>query len=204
MLFADFRSAFNTISSMKLVGKLKTLGLNTTTLSLPGLCAQPPPVHTGHPWLHSQTWKRLSREVVGRRLHHQLHYKEWWEFISGGNQQSCRVRTIYCSSQQNQGADCLFWKTKRERDPPVYIHGVEVEQVNSFKLPRNHHHREPVKVNADNTSEVFTGPCNRRVASNEDRRSVSVSSLPFYPKTIIRSTLLPRSNSQQQHDVTGI
>ena len=55
MLFADFSSSFNTISSMKLVGKLKTLGLSTS----PGLCAQPPPLHTGHPWLPSQTWKQL-------------------------------------------------------------------------------------------------------------------------------------------------
>ena len=65
MLFVDFSLTFKTISPIKLIGKLwkHTLVLSTTNCkwildtcstpvqyrSTPGLCAQPPPVHTVHP-----------------------------------------------------------------------------------------------------------------------------------------------------------
>lgn len=39
--------------------------------SPPGLCAEPPPVHTVHPRLQSNTWREVCCEVCGR--HHQHH-----------------------------------------------------------------------------------------------------------------------------------
>ena len=45
--------------------------------SPPGLCAQPPPVHTVHPLLQSKTSGELYREVCRQHDHHRLYYKEW-------------------------------------------------------------------------------------------------------------------------------
>ena len=45
-----------------------------------------PPVHTVHPGLHSQTSRELYCEAL-RQNHQQLHYKQWWDFTTGGNQQ---------------------------------------------------------------------------------------------------------------------
>ena len=56
--------------------------------SPPGLWAQPPPVHT---LLHSETSAELYWEVCGWHGHRQPHDKQQWEFMPGGNQQSCRV-----------------------------------------------------------------------------------------------------------------
>ena len=46
----------------------------------PGLCAQPLPVHTVHPWLHSPQVRELNCELCGRHHHRLLHYKQCWEF----------------------------------------------------------------------------------------------------------------------------
>lgn len=72
------------------------------------------PDHTVHPQLHSQISKP---------------YKQWWEFKSGGNQQSRRVLSREQSAaqrQQNQGADCCFQEEGGRVAQP------RLHQLNSF------------------------------------------------------------------------
>ncbi len=54
--------------------------------SPPGLCPQPPAVHAVHPWLQYPTWTELCCEVRRWHHHHQPDFKQWWDFILGGNQ----------------------------------------------------------------------------------------------------------------------
>ena len=96
MLFVDFSSAFNIISPMKLIGKcsqadprqfwwqshLLYISLNRRA---PQGCVLRPLVFTLYS--HDCTPRRQenSTGIWGRHHHHQLHYEQWWEFISWGN-----------------------------------------------------------------------------------------------------------------------
>ena len=69
---------------------LRHVRYTASTLALyigaaPGLCVHPPPVHTVHPWLHSQTPRKFYNEVRGWHHHHRLHYKQRRVFILGHN-----------------------------------------------------------------------------------------------------------------------
>ncbi len=121
MLFVDFSSAFNTISPMKLIGKLSTLGLSTIHCnwildflinrpqkvrsgaprqSPPGMCTQPPLVPAVNRQLQFLTWRELCCEVCGWHHHHRLDFKQQWAFIF---LRKCTIlqsgvqRTTYCS-----------------------------------------------------------------------------------------------------------
>ena len=99
------------------------LYVNAQHKSPPGLCAHSPPVHTVHPWSHFQTSRELYCEIwVRHHNHHQPHYKQWWEFIWGGNQQS--YRGIY----REQSSD------KQHPLTHTSVCGDEAEQVNSFRF----------------------------------------------------------------------
>ena len=106
MLFVDFSSAFSTISSSELIGKLITLGLSTTLSNwiLDFLTSRPKRVRIG-----SRTSSTGGPQgcVLGPPPVHTI--IGWWELISRGNQQSCRaVHRQRCTArhQQNQGAEC--------------------------------------------------------------------------------------------------
>lgn len=72
---------------------------------------------TVHPWLHdSQTSREPYSEVCGRHQHHRLHYIQPWEFISGGNQQSCRMVYREQSAQSVNG-----WFCKMINKLPLYL-----------------------------------------------------------------------------------
>lgn len=72
---------------------------------------------TVHPWLHdSQTSREPYSEVCGRHQHHRLHYIQPWEFISGGNQQSCRMVHREQSAQSVNA-----WCCKMINKLPLYL-----------------------------------------------------------------------------------
>ncbi len=156
MPFVDFSSAFNTISPMKLIGKLQSLGLNTTLcnwildflinrpqqsdllhcnaepLSRPGLCAQPPLVHAVHSQPQSQIWRELLRTTPpSARL-------QMMRLQPQGNLQSyvkwCKENNLLLNVSKTK--ELIVRKKERKTHNPVYISGAEVEQVNSFRFLR--------------------------------------------------------------------
>ena len=93
---------------------LRVFGSHTPSILLlntgapEGCVLNRPPLHTVHPWLHYQPSGELYCEVCSQH-HHQTYYKQWWEFILGGNQQSWMThRGQATACQQNQGSDCWF------------------------------------------------------------------------------------------------
>ncbi len=97
------------------------------------------------PWLQSPTWRELCCEVCGQHHHHRPDYKQWWDLISGGNLQSCRMvhrEQPTTQHQQNQGAHHWFWK-KGHTHPCLHqwSWGGTAQQ---FKVPGNQHYKEPV------------------------------------------------------------
>lgn len=60
-------------------------------LSSPGLFAQPPPLHTVRPWLHSQTLRECCGEVC----------RQWWGSTFYGNSRRLHFRARFLS---------VFWQ----------------------------------------------------------------------------------------------
>lgn len=143
MLFVDFSTAFNMMSSMKLIVKLSTMFVSTTLFnwiydfltdprqfglvviqpslwhydqSFPGLCTQPSPSHAVQPWLQSPTWRELLCEVCGWHFHHWLDFLEQWEFTLG-NQQFCKM----VQRQQSTSAKPRSWYLILEKKKEWHI-----------------------------------------------------------------------------------
>ena len=117
--------------------KQTTVSLNTWSPS--GLCAQPPTVHTVHPWLHSKIPSELYNEVL---------YEDngtSWGCTTNTDDSSYRKEinmlaewstenTLLLNTSEAKELSVEFWKKAANRNSPVYISGAEVKQMNNFRF----------------------------------------------------------------------
>ncbi|KAL0195129.1 hypothetical protein M9458_008701, partial [Cirrhinus mrigala] len=149
MLFIDFSSAFNTIIPQQLTQKLVQLGLNTSlcnwlldfltgrpqvvrvgsnacsTIILntggpSGMCAEPPPLHSADPRLHTVTQLQPLHQVCGRH-------------DCGGPTKEARDNNLSLNVEKMKEIVVDFRRAHTQH-APLTINGASVERVSSTKF----------------------------------------------------------------------
>ena len=134
MLCVIFSSAFNTISTLKLIGKREIMGLSTALCNWISafLMSRPQRVRTYNctfSLCYCSTLEPPSAVCSAPSCSNCIviyvsHFKQQWEFILGGNQQSCRVvQENYLLLNISKTKE----QRRRQRYTPLYISGSEVE-----------------------------------------------------------------------------